>query len=37
LILLFLWRDTWLVSAKSCSAWRWVKQFQPGAGKWQLC
>jgi hypothetical protein len=36
LILLSLCSDTWLVSGKSCSAWRWVMQFLPGAGKWQL-
>jgi hypothetical protein len=36
LILLFLWNDTWLVSGKRCSAWRWVMQFLPGSGKWQL-
>jgi hypothetical protein len=36
LILLFLWSDTWLVSGKPYSAWRWVMQFQPEAGKWQL-
>jgi hypothetical protein len=36
LFLLFLWSDTWLVSEKSCSTWRRVVQFQPGAEKWQL-
>jgi hypothetical protein len=36
LILLFLWSDTWLVSGNSRSAWRWVMQFLPGAGKGQL-
>jgi hypothetical protein len=36
LILLFLWSDAWLVSGKSCSAWRWVMQFLLGAGKWQV-
>jgi hypothetical protein len=34
LILLFVWSDTWLVSEKYCSAWRWVVQFLLGAGKW---
>jgi hypothetical protein len=37
LIFLFYWCDTWLVSGKSCSTWRWVMQFLPGAGKWHLC
>jgi hypothetical protein len=36
LILLFLRSDTWLVSGKHCSAWRWVMQIQPGARKWKL-
>jgi hypothetical protein len=35
-ILLFLWSDTWLVAGKSCSAWRLVTKFHPGAGRRQL-
>jgi hypothetical protein len=30
LILSFSWSDTWLVSGRPCSGWRWVTQFQPG-------
>jgi hypothetical protein len=37
MILLFLWSDTWIVLGKPYSAWQWVMQCQPGAGKWQLC
>jgi hypothetical protein len=33
LILLFLWTDTWILSGKSCSSWRCVMQFLPGAEK----
>jgi hypothetical protein len=36
LILLLLWSDTWLVLGKSCSTWRWVMQFLPGSGIWEL-
>jgi hypothetical protein len=36
LILLILWGDTWLVSSKPCSSWRWVMHFQPGDGMWRL-
>jgi hypothetical protein len=32
LILLFLWSDAWLISGKSCSAWR----CHAGAGRWQF-
>jgi hypothetical protein len=31
-----LWSDTWLVSGKSCSAWRRVMQFLPRPGTWEL-
>lgn len=33
-ILLFLWKDSWLVSGKICSTWLWVVQFLPG--QWPL-
>jgi hypothetical protein len=36
LILLFVWRGSWLVSGKICSAWRWFVQFLLGVGKWHL-